>query len=52
MPIETKCRICGATIFPTAEDIRRGPHVWRLCARCRPIEAEHPYQAAEKKDIA
>jgi hypothetical protein len=36
--ISLTCRLCRREFEPTSEAIRRGPHVYRVCPQCRPIE--------------
>jgi hypothetical protein len=36
--VETTCRQCGVVITPSADEIRRGPAVWRYCRLCRPLD--------------
>ena len=36
MPLEMRCKACGAAFTPTRAEIMAGPHIYRSCPACRP----------------
>jgi hypothetical protein len=42
MVVEVHCRRCGRAFVPSAEAIRSGPEVYRVCPECRPPAERDP----------
>jgi hypothetical protein len=50
--IEIHCRRCGRAFVPSAEAIRSGPEVYRLCPECRPESQMESHQGESQSPAA